>query len=208
MVDASLYLAFLVAAVVLVIIPGPDMLMILALGMRHGPAAGFMAALGVSVGLAVHTAAAALGLSALFTYVPVLYDGLRWAGAAYLLYLAVMAFRDRSALNPDEGDAPAQTSHWKCFWRAVLTNVLNPKVIVFNVAFLPQFVNPALGSVGLQLFVLGATLVLVDLMIDGPIGLAAGKLGKLVRNRKVARGLNVGCGAIFTALAVRLVVAD
>ena len=210
MIDVSLYAAFLVAAFVLVIIPGPDMMLIIALGARHGPTAGFMAALGVAGGLAVHTAAAALGLSALFTYVPVLYHVLRWAGAAYLVVLAIAAFRDRGVVADEAPTDPAcvvpsRKERWRCFRQALITNVLNPKVIIFNVAFLPQFVNPAMGNIAVQLLILGATLVLIDLSIDGPLGLAAGRLGQVLRRQRFARVLNVSCGAIFTALALRLV---
>lgn len=213
MVDASLYMTFLVAAFVLVIIPGPDMMMILTLGVRYGPTAGFMAALGVSIGLGVHTAAAVLGLSALFTHVPALYNGMRWAGAAYLAYLAIKAFRDRGDLlqvKEVETDQvttlETRTPHWRCFRQAAITNVLNPKVIFFCVAFFPQFINPARGDVGLQLLILGATLVAVDLLIDGPIGLAAGRLGRVLQRQRIARALNIGCGTLFAGLALRLIV--
>ncbi|MET8454834.1 LysE family translocator [Streptomyces parvulus] len=102
MVDMTLYAAFLVAALALCVTPGPDLMFIVAMGGRGGPTAGVMAAFGVACAMLVHAVAAALGLSALFTTLPTLYHLLRWAGAAYLLYLAVKAFRDRSV--PGEGD--------------------------------------------------------------------------------------------------------
>lgn len=148
MVDASLYAAFLVAAFALCVTPGPDMMFIVAVGGRGGPVVGVMAAAGVASAMLVHTVAATLGLSALFEALPVLYYVLRWLGAAYLLYLAVKAFRDRSVPG-DEGTGPGSaadgrggTGLRRAFWQGAVTNLLNPKVILFNVAFLPQFVAP------------------------------------------------------------------
>nr|WP_042188990.1 LysE family translocator [Kibdelosporangium sp. MJ126-NF4]CEL18584.1 Putative threonine efflux protein [Kibdelosporangium sp. MJ126-NF4]CTQ98068.1 Putative threonine efflux protein [Kibdelosporangium sp. MJ126-NF4] len=207
MIDPTLYLTFLVTAAILVITPGPDMIFIVAVGVRGGPMTGFMAALGVAVGLAVHTAAAVLGLSAMFAALPLLYDAMRWIGAAYLLYLAFKAFtaRNGSLLTPQEGDTPAPTGHWRTFRQAVVTNLLNPKVIVFSIAFLPQFVRPDLGAVGLQFLILGVTLIVVDLAIDGAVGLLAGRIGHLLgRSRRVLRALDYFSGTVFAGLATRL----
>jgi threonine/homoserine/homoserine lactone efflux protein len=216
MIDGSLYAAFLVAAVVLVLTPGPDMLFILTMGIRGGASVGFAAALGVAVGLGVHTAAAVLGLSALFAAVPSLYHLMRWLGAAYLVYLAVKAFRDRGGLSPTPVDAPApgepaarRPGVGKAFRTAVAVNVLNPKVILFNVAFLPQFVAPEMGHVWGQFLVLGLTITVMGVVVDGLTGLLSGKLSALLRrSRRVARGLNIFSGSVFTGLAVRLVVSS
>ncbi|MFE6196888.1 LysE family translocator [Streptomyces sp. NPDC057838] len=205
MVDMTLYTAFLVAAFALCVTPGPDMMFIVAMGGRGGPAAGVMAAVGVACAMLVHAVAAALGLSALFTALPTLYHVLRWAGAAYLLYLAVKAFRDRSA--PGDGTAgTAGPGLRRAFWQGAITNLLNPKVILFNVAFLPQFVDPSLGHVQGQLLVLGVTLVVMGLLWDGGVGLASGRLSLLLRrSARVNRWLNIVSGTVFTGLAVRLV---
>lgn len=208
MVDMTLYAAFLVAALALCVTPGPDMMFIVAMGGRGGPTAGVMAAFGVACAMLVHAVAAALGLSALFTTLPTLYHVLRWAGAAYLLYLAVKAFRDRSV--PGEGDAAARgTGMRRAFWQGAITNLLNPKVILFNVAFLPQFVDPSLGHVPAQLLLLGGTLVVMGFLWDGFVGLLSGRLaGLLRRSARVNRWLNIVSGTVFTGLAVRLVVAS
>lgn len=204
MVDMSLYAAFLVAAFALCVTPGPDMMFIIAMGGRGGPAAGVMAAFGVACAMLVHAVAAALGLSALFTTLPTLYHVLRWAGAAYLLYLAVKAFRDRSV--PGEGSAPAGAGLRRAFWQGAVTNLLNPKVILFNVAFLPQFVDPDLGHVRGQLLVLGCTISLMGFLWDGSVGLLSGRLGDRVRrSARLNRWLNIASGTVFTGLAVRLV---
>jgi threonine/homoserine/homoserine lactone efflux protein len=123
----------------------------------------------------VHAVAAALGLSALFTTLPTLYHVLRWAGAAYLLYLAVKAFRDRSVPGED-GAVSRGTGMRRAFRQGAITNLLNPKVILFNVAFLPQFVDPALGHVPGQLLLLGGTLVVMGFLWDGSVGLLSGRL--------------------------------
>ncbi|MFI8235054.1 LysE family translocator [Streptomyces sp. NPDC085900] len=203
MVDMSSYAAFLVAAFALCVTPGPDMMFIVAMGGRGGPRTGVLAAAGVACAMFVHTVAAALGLSALFLSLPALYHALRWAGAAYLLYLAVKAFRDRG-LVVEEGGA-AEPGRRRAFWQGAVTNLLNPKVILFNVAFLPQFVDPGLGHVREQFLVLGLTITVMGFAVDGSVGLLSGKLASLLRrSRRVARGLNIFTGTVFTGLAVRL----
>ncbi|NGO74006.1 LysE family translocator, partial [Streptomyces boncukensis] len=171
---------------------------------------GLVASLGIALGIAVHATAAMLGLSALFANLPVLYYALRWVGAAYLLYLAVKAFRDREGLGEGAAGAGPSSpgSRRRAFWQGTITNLLNPKVILFTVAFLPQFVNPELGHVSGQLAVLGATLVVVGLSVDATIGLLSGRLATVLRrSRRVARGLNIFSGTVFAGLAVRLVAA-
>ncbi|MFC8518558.1 LysE family translocator [Streptomyces sp. NPDC057257] len=203
MVDLSSYAAFLVAAFALCVTPGPDMMFIVAMGGRGGPRTGVLAAAGVACAMFVHTVAAALGLSALFLSLPTLYHALRWAGAAYLLYLAVKAFRDRGESAGEGG--PAEPGRRRAFWQGAVTNLLNPKVILFNVAFLPQFVDPGLGHVREQFLVFGLTITVMGFFVDGSIGLLSGKLSALLRrSRRVARGLNIFTGTVFTGLAIRL----
>jgi threonine/homoserine/homoserine lactone efflux protein len=216
MIDTSLYAAFLVAAFALCVTPGPDMMFIVAVGGRGGPLTGMTAALGVACAMFVHAVAAALGLSALFLTLPALYDALRWAGAAYLLFLAVRAFRGEAepagagptgaGPAPDKGAAPkAGAPRRRAFWRGAVTNLLNPKVILFNVSFLPQFVNPALGHVREQFLLLGCTITLMGLLVDGSVGLLSGRLAALLRrSRRVARGLDYFSGTVFAGLALRL----
>ncbi|MEV0640854.1 LysE family translocator [Streptomyces sp. NPDC050619] len=203
MVDMHLYTAFLVAAFALCVTPGPDMMFIVAMGGRGGPTAGVMAAFGVACAMLVHAVAAALGLSALFLTLPTLYQVLRWAGAAYLLYLTVQAFRDRSV--PGEEGAAAGPGMRRAFWQGAATNLLNPKVILFNVAFLPQFVDPSLGHVRSQFLLLGFTIVVMGFLWDGFVGLLSGRLAAVLRrSARVNRALNVVSGTVFAGLAVRL----
>lgn len=204
MVDTSLYAAFVVAALALCLTPGPDMMFIVAMGGRGGPMTGVMAAMGVGTGALTHAIAAMLGLSALFTALPTLYYVLRWAGAAYLIYLAVKAFRDRGA--PGEETAAVGPGRMRAYWQGVVTNLLNPKVILFNIAFLPQFVDPSLGRPMMQFLVLGVTLVLIGLAVDAGVGLLSGRLADMLRHsRRAARCLNIFSGTVFTGLAVRLI---
>ncbi|MFC4913448.1 LysE family translocator [Actinomadura gamaensis] len=209
MIDSSLYAAFLVAALALCLSPGPDMMFIVAMGGRGGPTTGVMAAVGVATGAFVHAIAAMLGLSALFAAVPTLYHVLRWAGAAYLVFLAIKAFRERGEQDAADGaPRPAGPGRLRAFWQGMVTNLLNPKVILFNIAFLPQFVNPDIGSPMLQFLILGVTLVLIGLAVDGTVGLLSGRLAAaLRRSRRAARALNVFGGVVFTGLAVRLLLA-
>ncbi|MGV4985351.1 LysE family translocator [Streptomyces sp. NRAIS4] len=204
MVDTSLYAAFLIAAFALCVTPGPDMMFIVAVGGRGGPLTGLAAAVGVACAMLMHTVAAALGLSALFLTLPTLYEVLHWAGAAYLLFLAVKAFRGDGGPVETEEAAPGHGRR-RAFWRGAVTNLLNPKVILFNVSFLPQFVNPALGHVREQFLVLGFTITAMGVVVDGSIGLLSGKLASLLRrSRRVARGLDYFSGTVFAGLAVRL----
>jgi threonine/homoserine/homoserine lactone efflux protein len=203
MVDPALFAAFVVAVALLVLTPGPDMLFVLAVGATGGPAVGFCAAAGVAAGLAVHATATAFGLAALFSAVPTLYVVVKIGGAAYLLYLGIATLRRRD--EPLVRATATGDGRGRAFRRGLLTNLLNPKVVLFNAAFLPQFVDPARGSVTAQLLVLGATFVVVDLLVDGPIGLLAGRLGALLgERRRAVRRLHIATGSIFIGLSARL----
>ncbi|MDF3281375.1 LysE family translocator [Gordonia sp. N1V] len=196
----------MVAAVILVIVPGPDMILIVTLGSRRGPKAGVAAAAGVAAGLTVHIVIAVVGLAAVLHRFPAVYEVLRWAGVGYLLYLAWSTWRAGDA-TAEEADQVEQVEVNRpvlsAFRSATITNVLNPKVILFNVAFLPQFASPELGHMPLQLAVLGAVLVVIDFAIDGPIGYFAGTLGKRIRtaSKTSTRRVNRSAAAIFVGLA-------
>ncbi|QYN32213.1 LysE family translocator [Pseudonocardia sp. DSM 110487] len=203
MVDPTLFAAFVVAVALLVLTPGPDMLFVMAVGATGGPVVGLCAAAGVAAGLAVHATATAFGLAALFSAVPTLYVVVKICGAGYLLYLGIATLRRRD--EPLVRADGAGGGRGRAFRRGLLTNLLNPKVVLFNAAFLPQFVDPARGNVTTQLLVLGAAFVVVDLLVDGPIGLLAGRLGTLLAERRRAvRRLHIATGSIFIGLSARL----
>jgi threonine/homoserine/homoserine lactone efflux protein len=204
-VDWHLFGAFLVGALILVLVPGPDMILIATLGSRHGPKAGMAAVVGTCAGMTVHAVISVVGLAAVLHHYPAVYETLRWAGVGYLLYLAVATWRSAGIVHGRT--APADTAVARpvltAFRSAVITNILNPKVILFNVAFLPQFTNPDLGHMQLQLAVLGATLLVMSLAIGGPIGYFAGTLGQRIRNASETgtRRVNRVAAGVFLWLA-------
>jgi threonine/homoserine/homoserine lactone efflux protein len=205
MVDWHLFAAFLVGALILVVVPGPDMILIATLGSRRGPTAGVAAALGVCAGLAVHVVISVVGLAAVLHRYPAVYEGLRWAGVGYLLYLTVATWRSAGFAHASTAPADVTVARpvLSAFRSATITNILNPKVILFNVAFLPQFTNPDLGHMQLQLAVLGAALLVIDLAIVGPIGYFAGTLGQRIRdaNQTGTRRVNRVAAGMFLGLA-------
>jgi threonine/homoserine/homoserine lactone efflux protein len=201
------FLALYVTVVFLAMIaPGPDMMFVLATGMRGGARAGLLAMLGVVSSEVVQITAVAAGLSALFAEVPVAFTVLRLCGAAYLLYLGVQALRSARRGSPLEGAPPgARVSGRYAYLRGAVTNLANPKSVTFVVALLPQFVNRAMGDVPLQFAVLGAIFVAFEVMVDGTVGLASGRIGGwLARRRRARQALDAGSGTIMVALAGRL----
>jgi threonine/homoserine/homoserine lactone efflux protein len=205
--DATMLVAFVVACAVISIVPGPDMMFIIANGVARGRAAGVVAAVGMSTGMVVHTVAAALGLGALLQAAPAVLDGVRIVGAVFLCYLAISALR---SVRDVAETAPARFgghSLRRTYAMATLTNLANPKVIFFYVAFFPQFVTTGGWSTPVQFLVMGAILIIVGLSVDASVGLASGALSELLRRRPgVQRWLGRVSAAIFGGLAVRLVV--
>jgi len=196
-----------VAAVFLAMIaPGPDMLFILATGTRGGPRAGLLATLGVVTSEVVQITAVAAGLAALFAAAPTAFTVLRLGGAAYLLYLGVQALRSARRGRPLEAPPGGErVSGRYAYLRGLVTNLVNPKSVTFVVALLPQFVDRGLGHVPLQFAVLGAIFIAFEVLIDGTVGLTAGRLGTwLSRRRRARQALDAGSGTIMVALAGRL----
>jgi len=197
-VDQHLLLAFLVTTAIAMVTPGPDMLFILGCGMRGGPKAGLLATAGVATSEAIHVAVAAAGLAALFAAVPVAFTVVRVGGAGYLIYLGVQAIRNRKPLVERKSD--------RAYLSGLLTNLLNPKMVTFTIAFLPQFIDPAKGHVWLQFAVLGAIMIVFEFLVDGTVGVLAGRLGGWVRRKKNQRRIEVATGGIFIGLGVKLAV--
>lgn len=203
----ELFVAFLSAALVVQLVPGPGMLFIVANGIAGGPRAGVAAACGAATGMVFHTLAAALGLAALFAHAPAAYDVLRIAGAVYLLWIAIGHFRGAREATLDD-DQRATRSAKRVFVRAWLNNLANPKVILFYLAFLPQFVTPAAGSVTLQLLALGFVFLLLGLIIDLVLGVFSGRIGDWLRQRaSLRKALDRVAGTIIGALGARLLIA-
>ena len=206
MPETSTLALFAVAAVTLLLIPGPAVLYIVTRTLDQGRAAGLASVCGVHVGTLLHVAAAALGLSALLVSSATAYDTVRWLGAAYLVWLGV-----RRLLARDE-DVPAAAAAnpgarrpglGRIFAQGVVVNVLNPKTALFFFAFLPQFVDTARGSVPFQVLVFGVAFVLLGLVSDGAYALLASTgAGWLRRRPGVARASRLVSGAVLISLGV------
>ena len=204
--NTSLFVAYLATIAVLIAVPGPDMLFALATGLRSGPRAGFMAAVGAALGEIVHISAAALGLAALFRAAPLLFDVIRFAGAAYLVYLGVQTWRARDRPLVDGRDARAVATARRALVRGAVTNLLNPKMALFTIAFLPQFVDTGRGHVALQFVVLGACFIAFEIVIDGSVGLLAGRFRTFLARRRATRALRTASSAVFVGLGVKVAV--
>jgi threonine/homoserine/homoserine lactone efflux protein len=203
-VNPALLVSFLAAVLLIQLLPGPGMLFIVANGITGGTRAGVAAAFGAAAGMVVHTVAAALGLAALFLHAPLAYDLVRIAGAGYLLWLAFKAFRSSVPAVPAQPGTPVAAARpARVFVRALLNNLANPKVVLFFVSYLPQFVDQSRGHVTVQFLVLGSLFLLVGLVVvDIPIGLCAGRAGRLLARRAaVARLAGKAAGTIYAALA-------
>lgn len=199
MIEPITLLAFLPAALVLHVTPGPDMLFCLAQGARGGARPALAASAGISLGLMVHVTLAGLGLGLLIARTPVVFDAIRIVGIVYLIWLA---WRTLSAPPATEA-LPRRAAH--AFRDGLVVNLTNPKVILFILAFLPQFVDPA-GPVLAQFLIFGAVLALGGFVTNGLVGIFAGGLGTaLTRNPALDRAMRWITATIFGALALRLV---
>ena len=204
MIDPVVLLAFVPAALALNLTPGADMLFCLGQGLRAGPRAAVAASAGISLGSMVHVTLAGLGLGAAVAAMPWLFDVIRWVGVGYLLYMAWGAIRhhpEPAAQRP----GPARLA----FRDGLLVNLANPKVILFVLAFIPQFVDPAAGPILPQFLVLGAVIALGGFVINAAVGLFAGGAARhLTGNPRTRRALGWVSGGIFAALAVRLAIIE
>jgi threonine/homoserine/homoserine lactone efflux protein len=200
MPSTSTLAAFTIAAFVLIAVPGPNMIYLVARSLSEGRRAGMLSALGIETGTLVHTAAAAVGLSALLASSATAFSVVKYAGAAYLVYLGLRALLARGG-NAQRAAAARPVDGRHVYRQAVLTQVLNPKVAIFFLAFLPQFIDPD-RSAAPQILVLGAVLVVMGLAIGATTALAAGTLAERLRARR-AGGRPWGrwaSGAVFLAL--------
>lgn len=205
MSDLNYWLLFFSAAFALNIAPGPDLLYILTKTIANGKKVGIAAAIGVCTGALFHVTLAAFGLSAILASSAIAFTIVKVLGAAYLLYLAYDAFKS-AGMNLDVADSkqPKETA-FSAFKQGVLIDILNPKVAIFFMAFLPQFVREGQGAVSLQLLYLGLLVVLVGIVVEIVYVLAASKLTEKVRNsRKISIWLDRAVGTLFVALGIKL----
>lgn len=200
------FAAYLAAVLVIIFTPGPDMTLFLGKAVRQGTAAGIAAMLGASTGILVHTTLVALGLSALLAASVTAFTILKVVGALYLLWLAVQAVRHGSALNIDASNPQAAGEPLYRTWLTGLgVNLLNPKIIMFFVTFLPQFVTAGDPHAAQKLIFLGIVLVVVALPISVAMIVFAARLASLLkRTPRVMRTIDWLFAGIFSAFAVRL----
>ena len=199
MIDAALLLAFVPAALALNLTPGADMMFCLAQGAKGGAVRGWAASAGISAGALVHGLLAGLGLGALIEAFPAAFGVIRWAGAGYLLWLAWKTLR-----TPIGAGAAGPVRPARAFRDGLIVNLSNPKVILFILAFIPQFIDPARPVLG-QFLVYASVLAIGGFVINGMVGAFAGRIGgRLAASPGMERGLRIGTSSIFAALAARL----
>ena len=202
LMPAATWLLFCAACVALAITPGPNMLLLVSRTLAQGRRAGLLTLAGTQTGLSFHIAAVALGLAALLAAVPLAYDAIRIAGALYLAWLAVQTWRER-----DTGEAGARRSipAARLYRDGVLSSVLNPKIALFELALLPQFVDPARSSVLAQTLILGASQFVVVFPFDLCCVLAASRVRRVFeRHGRFTRWSRRALAGVFAALALRL----
>lgn len=207
MIATETLLSFFGIALLLGVSPGPDNIFVLTQSALRGRMAGLIVTLGLCTGLLVHTAAVALGVAAIFQTSALAFTLLKMTGAAYLLYLAWQALRaapDKLAIGEASG-----LKGWQFYRRGIVMNVTNPKVSIFFLAFLPQFVQPQLGALPWQIVQLGAVFMLATLLVFGSVALLAGSLGRrLERSGRAQLIMNRVAGTVFIALAAKLMMTE
>jgi threonine/homoserine/homoserine lactone efflux protein len=201
------FLGFLLAAILLTASPGPDNLMVLGLGMSKGRKQGMVFGLGCALGCLSHTLLAVLGVSALIAASPVAFTALRVGGGLYLVWLGYNALRSQGGSKASDGNAAAQSLR-SLFAKGLVANAINPKVVLFFLSLLPQFVIPANGNVPGQMLALGVTFTVQAAILFGLLGYFAGAIGTWL-NRKPGAGkwLDRIAGTVFVALGIKLIVA-
>ncbi|MGM0520187.1 MAG: LysE family translocator [Campylobacterota bacterium] len=204
MIDISNLYMFIVASFLLCLAPGPDNIYVLTQGMTKSKKAAIVTTLGLATGLIIHTSAAALGISMIFKTSQLAFDIVKFAGAAYLLYIAYQAFKHRN--EPlDLKSVNSSLALRKLYIKGFIMNILNPKVSIFFLAFLPQFVNPNLGSVPIQMIMLGGIFMLLTIITFSSIGIAGNVLSsKLTQNPKVVKYMNVLTSFVLVSLGIKL----
>jgi threonine/homoserine/homoserine lactone efflux protein len=204
MPNASSLLGFAVISFGLVLTPGPNMIYLISRSITQGPAAGIVALGGVALGFMFYMLCAAFGITALLFAVPYAYDALRFAGAAYLLWLAWQAVKP-GGRSPLQMTKQARDGQGQLFVMGFVTNLLNPKIAMLYLALLPQFIDPAAGSVLAQSLLLGSIQTVISVSVNAMIALAAGSIARLLSRRPswilVQRYL---MGTVLAGLAVRM----
>lgn len=206
--DAATFIQFAIATFIIAITPGPDMTLFVGRALAEGRAAGFACMAGAMTGIVIHTTMVSLGLSALVVASPRAFLALKLVGAAYLVWLAWQALRHGSAFSPDmrAGRGRSLAAHWAT---GLGINLLNPKIILFFMTFLPQFVSAADRHAPEKLFFLGLAFISLSLPVTVPMVLAADRFAALLRgNPKVTRLIDYLFAGVFSAFALKILTAQ
>lgn len=203
MISMTTLAMFAVTSTVLIFTPGPDIIYVMTRGMAQGRRAALAAAAGFALGNFAHTFFAIVGLSALITSSATAFACVKYAGAAYLIYLGIRMLRSRAASLPRGAAGELQCR--VIFRQSILANIMNPKVAIFFLAFFPQFIDAGRGGVALQMLVLGTTFVLLTMAGFGVVALLSGEIGSWL-NRSSRGGNLIGqlAGCVLIALGFRL----
>lgn len=198
------YEAFLLASILLNLTPGNDTIYIISRTIAQGRKAGIMSVLGIATGSIIHTALAAAGLSIIIAQSPVLFTIIKYAGAAYLFYIGVqMIFSKLSGLQLHR---PENEKYKNIYWQAVITNVLNPKVALFFISFLPQFIDPAYPDTYLSFLFLGLSFTVTGTVWCLILAFFASFIsGAMIKNKRTGAYLNKVCGFILVGLGIKVV---
>lgn len=199
------YLMFVFASFILCVVPGPDMILVMSRTISQGPKAGFWAAMGINIGGYVHLVAAVLGLSAILETSAMAFNILKYIGAGYLVFMGVQSFFSKQntiAINKLEEQ---ELDKWKVFWQGFLSDALNPKVAIFFLAFLPQFIDAQSEHRTMQIVLLGITVNVVGVLFNFIIIYFSGILSQVLQqNPKVNQWINKAVGGVFVLLGLRL----
>ena len=207
MIPSDGMLVFIGVAFALAVVPGPDNIFVLTQSAVHGRIAGLIVTLGIALGLFVHTTAVALGVAVIFQTSQYAFSALKYVGAAYLLYLAWQVFTSSGGNRYCEKTKSERAS--RQFLRGFTLCISNPKLTIFFLAFLPQFVIPENGAIIGQFYQLGALMVLVTLVVFGTVAIAAGSLREWIKSSpRTQAWLNRISGIVFVSLALKLAFAE
>ena len=207
MIEPAKFILFVGVAWALILAPGPDMLYVITRGVTQGRRAGMLSAVGVICGILVHTTAAAFGLTLILQTSALAFLIVKTLGGIYLIYLGVKAWRDKSTFSIQT--SASRLSLQRVFWQGGLSNVLNPKIAIFFLAFLPQFVDRGSGNVPLQMIFLGLTFACFGLCFLLVIGYSSGKIGSLLTRRPhYGQFLQRLAGGILIGLGIRLALTE
>ena len=207
MIEPAKFALFIGISWALILAPGPDMFYVMTRGMAHGRRAGIVSAIGVVCGILVHTTAAAFGLTLLLQTSAFAFLVVKFIGAIYLLYLGIQAWRDKSTFRLQTSASIAKSS--ALFWQGVLSNVLNPKIAIFFLAFLPQFVDKGSSHVTLQMAFLGIMFAGFGLCFLLIVGYSSGTIGRWLMDRpRYAQFFQRLAGGILIGLGIRLALTE